>query len=228
MKNARLAHQEIGVYDAKTKLAELLRRVEAGESFTITNRGNPVADIIPSRTRNESKTKKTIKAMLASRVSPISDEYLAELKNVGRKWEMSDFVLDNSVSMRWLMPSLKPDDQKYADAVLDSISTAVAIVPTLWRLEVANVLLVSEKRNSIAPEASAVFLDQLQSLPITLDSQTTARVFGDTMTVARQSNLTSYDAAYLELALREELPLASLDSDLLKAAKKMGVERYLI
>ncbi|HCH32405.1 MAG TPA: type II toxin-antitoxin system prevent-host-death family antitoxin [Oceanospirillaceae bacterium] len=85
MKNARLVHEEIGVYDAKTKLAELLRRVEAGESFTITNRGNPVADIIPSRTRNESKTKKTIKAMLAARVSPISDEYLAELKNVGRK-----------------------------------------------------------------------------------------------------------------------------------------------
>jgi len=141
---------------------------------------------------------------------------------------VSDFVLDNSVSMRWLMPSLKPDDQKYADLVLDSISTAVAIVPTLWRLEVANVLLVSEKRNSITPAASAVFIDQLQSLPITLDSQTTNRVFGDTMAIARQNNLTSYDAAYLELALREELPLASLDSDLLKAAKSLGVERYLL
>jgi prevent-host-death family protein len=85
LNNVNAVHEEIGVYDAKTKLAELLRRVEAGESFTITNRGNPVAELIPSQARSKSKSVKAIEAMLRSRVDAVTDEHLLELKEEGRR-----------------------------------------------------------------------------------------------------------------------------------------------
>jgi prevent-host-death family protein len=77
--------QEIGSYDAKTKLPEILRRVEAGESFTITNRGKPVADITPTRTTNNLKTKAAIENIISAKKHIISDDVLLELKNHGRK-----------------------------------------------------------------------------------------------------------------------------------------------
>lgn len=140
---------------------------------------------------------------------------------------MSDFVLDNSVSMRWLMPSLKLEDQQYADTVLKSMANSNALVPNLWRLEVANVLLAAEKRQQISSAASDLFVRQLLQLSISSDLQTANRVFSDTFLLARENHLSSYDAAYLELALREGLPIASLDKDLLKAASKLGVLLYL-
>jgi predicted nucleic acid-binding protein len=140
---------------------------------------------------------------------------------------VSDFVLDNSVSMRWLMPSLKLEDQQYADTVLKSMADFTAIVPNLWRLEVANVLLAAEKRQQLDVKASELFVRQLQQLSIFSDSQTANRVFSDTLLLARQHQLSSYNAAYLELALREGLPIASLDKDLLQAASSVGVPLYL-
>ncbi len=77
--------EEIGSYDAKTKLSEILRRVEAGESFTITNRGKPVADVVPSRTGSRSKTQTAIDNILTAKKHPISDQTLASLRAAGRK-----------------------------------------------------------------------------------------------------------------------------------------------
>lgn len=77
--------REIGSYDAKTKLPEILRRVEAGESFTITNRGRPVADVVPSTTASREKTQAAIDNILAAKKHPISDEDLADLRGAGRK-----------------------------------------------------------------------------------------------------------------------------------------------
>jgi prevent-host-death family protein len=77
--------EEIGSYDAKTKLPEILRRVEAGESFTITNRGKPIADVVPSRTGSHLKAQAAIDNILATRKHPVSDKTLAELKTAGRK-----------------------------------------------------------------------------------------------------------------------------------------------
>jgi prevent-host-death family protein len=77
--------KEIGSYDAKTKLPEILRRVEAGESFTITNRGKPVADVVPSLNDNRLKTQATIDNILAAKKHIVSDEAVAELKSIGRK-----------------------------------------------------------------------------------------------------------------------------------------------
>jgi prevent-host-death family protein len=76
---------EIGSYDAKTKLAEILRRVEAGESFTITNRGKPVADVVPSRNGNRAKNQAAIDNILSAKKHPVSDGDLAALKAAGRK-----------------------------------------------------------------------------------------------------------------------------------------------
>ena len=78
-------NEEIGSYDAKTRLAEILRRVEAGEQFTITNRGKPVADLIPSRAASEQQVVTAIANILKARKYKLSDEELLELKQKGRK-----------------------------------------------------------------------------------------------------------------------------------------------
>lgn len=77
--------EEIGSYDAKTKLPEILRRVEAGESFTITNRGKPVADVVPSRMGSQLKAQAAINNILAAKKHIISDNTLADFKETGRK-----------------------------------------------------------------------------------------------------------------------------------------------
>lgn len=140
---------------------------------------------------------------------------------------MSAFILDNSVSMRWLLESNKPADQKYAEAVLKSLLDADAIVPNLWHLEAANVVLGAEKRAEIDAGEIEGFISQLENLPIQVDSLTHNKAFTRTLALSRIYKLSSYDAAYLELAIREGLPIATLDKDLRKAAKKADVKIYL-
>ena len=140
---------------------------------------------------------------------------------------MTDFVLDNSVSMRWLLASPKATDQKYAEIVLKSLVEVDAIVPNLWHLEVSNVLLGAEKRTEINLGDSEGFIIQLENLTIHVDSLTAHQTFTRIINIARTYKLSSYDASYLELAMREGIPLATLDSDLRKAAKKAQVEIYL-
>ncbi len=77
--------EEIGSYDAKTKLPEILRRVEGGEAFTITNRGKPIADLIPSRVGDQQKTEAAINNILKAKKHKVSDEILDSLKESGRK-----------------------------------------------------------------------------------------------------------------------------------------------
>lgn len=140
---------------------------------------------------------------------------------------MTAFVLDNSVAMRWLLASNKASDQRYAESVLKSLVNAEAIVPNLWHLEAANVLLGATNRKDIEVSELERFTVQLENLPISVDALTANQVFGHTISLAKAYQLTSYDAAYLELALREGLPLATLDKDLLRAAKRSDVEIYL-
>ncbi|MFV2058518.1 MAG: type II toxin-antitoxin system VapC family toxin [Thiohalomonadales bacterium] len=140
---------------------------------------------------------------------------------------MTGFVLDNSIAMRWLLSSTKTSDQKYAENILISLPDVEAVVPSFWRLEVSNVLLGAERRSDINQGDSETFLIQLELLPIHVDSLTQHQAFSRIISIARSYKLTSYDASYLELALREGLPLATLDRDLLKAAKKANVQIYL-
>ena len=116
----------------------------------------------------------------------------------------------------------------YASAILDLMPTLRAHVPALWPLEVANVLLVGERRGRITPSDSARFLAVLAAFPIAVDDETTSRAWGDTLAVARSRGLSVYDAAYLELAMRRSLPLATLDAKLRAAAEAVGVGLFEI
>ena len=140
---------------------------------------------------------------------------------------MTDFVLDNSVTMRWLLVTENMEDQQYAQRVMAALAQVDAIVPNLWHLEVCNVTIRSERRGDTDAGQCEGFLAQLENLPIYVDSLTANQVFSRTLGLARNYNLSSYDAAYLELAIREGLPLATLDNALAKAAKKADVELYL-
>ena len=140
---------------------------------------------------------------------------------------MSHFVLDNSVAMRWLLESEKKSDQRYAEAVLRSLVDVDALVPDLWHLEAANVMLSAERRGVLDTGDIERFISQLESLPILIDPLTAHQAFSRNLSLSRAYGLSSYDAAYLELALREGLPLATLDKNLVKAARKADVAVYL-
>lgn len=133
---------------------------------------------------------------------------------------MKRFVVDCSVVMAWCFEDEASD---YADSILEKLALAEAIVPTLWSLEVANVLLAGERRKRLKEADSRRFLELLKSLPIATDTETSERAFRETLSVAREQGLSSYDAAYLELAMRNGIPLATQDQALRKAAKRCGV-----
>jgi predicted nucleic acid-binding protein len=130
------------------------------------------------------------------------------------------FVLDGSITMVW---GFEDETDAYAEAILDKMPDLEAHVPSLWPLEVANALLVGERRKRITPADAARFLTILEAFPITVDDQTVAHAWGATMHLARAHNLSSYDASYLELAIRLGLPLAAQDGKLKTAAQAMGV-----
>ena len=134
---------------------------------------------------------------------------------------MIEFVLDCSVAISWC---LVDEDNDYANAVLDIMPNAEAFVLEIWSLEIVNTLLVAERRNRMTVEQSQASINWLQSLLITIDSLTSVQAFGRTLTLAREQNLASYDAAYLELALRLDLPLATNDKQLIDAALRCQVE----
>lgn len=140
---------------------------------------------------------------------------------------MTHFVLDDSVAMRWFMPSNKEHDQSYSNHVLNSFLDSSALVPNLWHLEAVSALLGSERRGENTEGQTESYLIILDKLPIFVDPLTVHNSFGRTLSLARAFNLSSYDAAYLELAIRESLPLASLNKNLIKAAIKSNVAIYL-
>ena len=138
------------------------------------------------------------------------------------------FVLDNSVAMRWLLNDRSSVVQDYARAVLQQLAAgATAVVPNLFALEAANVLVKSQKRGLVSEAGAREFLALLADLDIETDSTTHERALHATLSIAAQHDLSAYDAAYLELALREGIPLATLDQDLSVAILKAGGTRVL-
>jgi predicted nucleic acid-binding protein len=133
------------------------------------------------------------------------------------------FVLDNSVAMLWLLPRSNVAGTHLANQVLDRLLTTGAMVPSLWRLEVTNVIVKSLRLNKISQAQASTFIALLEDMDISIDVQTDQRAFHDTLDLARRYVLSAYDAAYLELALRNGLPLATLDAKLDAAARQAGV-----
>lgn len=133
------------------------------------------------------------------------------------------FVLDCSVTMAWCF-----DDEAtpHTDGIRDSLADAAAVVPSIWPLEIANATIVGERRNRLDEARSRRFITLLESLPITVDDETSSHAFSDTRHLARTYQLSAYDAAYLELAIRRGLPLACLDGKLKAAATAAGVSLF--
>lgn len=130
------------------------------------------------------------------------------------------FVLDCSVAMTWCFAD---EATKASARVQGRLETETALVPSHWFLEVANVLAMAEKRKRLSVAQSNEFLRLLSVLDIEADDQATGRAFAHLLPLCRSHGLTSYDAAYLDLAIRHQLPLATLDDDLRAACKKLGV-----
>ena len=130
-------------------------------------------------------------------------------------------VLDNSVALAWCFA----DEQTPAVMdLLDRVAEQGAVAPMLWPLEALNGLLAAERRRRVTPAKRIELTALLRALPIVLDAHTAEQAWEATAALAERHGLTLYDAAYLELAQRRRLPLATLDRDLRTAAAAVGVE----
>ena len=130
------------------------------------------------------------------------------------------FVLDCSVAMAWLFND--EATPKTAD-LLNRLATETALVPAWWFVEITNVLALAERKRRITPAQSGAFIADIGKLEIELDEEAPGRAFTHLLSLCRTHRLTSYDAMYLDLAVRRQLPLATLDDDLRKAARNLGV-----
>jgi predicted nucleic acid-binding protein len=144
-------------------------------------------------------------------------------KKKSPKKKTETFVLDGSVALAWCFSD---EADAYADAIARKLPDSGAVVPGIWHLEVANAMLVGERRERCDQADTAKWTAYLASLAITVDEQSGDRAFSDVLALARAQNLSAYDAAYLELALRLGLPLATLDKRLKAAAASVGIELY--
>jgi predicted nucleic acid-binding protein len=129
-------------------------------------------------------------------------------------------VLDSSATLAWVFVDEVTDPIRQ---VFHLVSESGAWVPGLWKLEVANILEMSARRGRHDAAFRSATLADLALLPISVDTETDRHAWGATIELSARHRLTMYDAAYLELALRRGLPLASLDAELRRAAQAEGI-----
>jgi predicted nucleic acid-binding protein len=131
------------------------------------------------------------------------------------------FVVDASVGFSWIYPDQATPE---TDSLLNEIATgAAAVVPSLWFLEMANVLLTAQRRRKLTAHQRKTALQKLAAMQFTVDEEAARNAFDKISELAEKYGLTAYDATYLELALRRKLPLASRDETLRSAAVRSGV-----
>jgi predicted nucleic acid-binding protein len=128
-------------------------------------------------------------------------------------------VIDSSITLNWV---LYDEHTPESDELFDLVSEWGAFVPSLWRPEIANALQVAVRRKRIDAAHRDRYIEKLQQLPIEVDSETDKQAWNATLQLSERHNITVYDAAYLELALRRSLPLATRDQRLAKAAREAG------
>lgn len=130
-------------------------------------------------------------------------------------------IVDCSMAMAWCFAD---ESTPETVRIQDRLAAEAAIVPGHWFLEVTNVLAMAEKRKRISSDDSQLFVQLLSVLDIQVDDENSRRAFDHILPLCRSHGLTSYDAAYLDLAIRRQLPLASLDDALRQAATSLGMQ----
>jgi predicted nucleic acid-binding protein len=130
-------------------------------------------------------------------------------------------VLDASLALSWVLPG---EETERTDRLHARVKADGAVASHVWRLEVTNILLQSERTKRIGPAETGRLMAIMEALPVAIDTTGLDQVFGRTVELARAHGLTTYDASYLELAIRSGLPLASNDTPLRDAAREIGVE----
>lgn len=131
------------------------------------------------------------------------------------------FVLDASLTAAWFF---RDEASARSTDLLDGLRATRAMVPGLWHYETANMLMQGERRRRITQQECAAAIELLAQLPIETDPDCERRAHGPLLVLARSHGLTPYDAAYLDVAIRHRLPLATRDRDLRRAARSCKVE----
>ena len=129
-------------------------------------------------------------------------------------------VIDSSITLAWFFEDERSDG---ADALMRQVAKTGAVVPSLWRLEIANALQSAVRRKRISAAFRDASIADLRALPIAVDPETDRHAWETTLTLAERCHLTLYDAAYLELAQRLRVPLASLDRELRAGCRAVRV-----
>lgn len=133
----------------------------------------------------------------------------------------ASFVVDCSLAMTWLF---RDEATAATSELLERLEQEAVLVPALWHLEVTNVLAVAERAGRITADEADAFLGDLSQLDIEVDREADKRAFGDVLRLCRKHQLSSYNATYLDLAMRLKLPMATLDEPLRTAAKRERVK----
>lgn len=131
------------------------------------------------------------------------------------------FVVDASVALAWCFSD---ETSAYADGVLERLEGEEAVAPAIWPLEIANGLRTAERRARIDPSELLRVRELLRSLPVRVETIELEVALGEVLEVARAHDLSAYDAAYLALAVRRGLALATADDSLRRACKRAGVD----
>lgn len=134
------------------------------------------------------------------------------------------FVLDNSVSAAWFFSD---EGNRYTEGVFQAVTKeGGAVTPALWPIELANALVVAERRKRITAGQREAFLECLRELDIEVQLLTTAQIFDQGISLATTYGLSVYDATYLGIAIQQQLSLATQDRELIRAAKEAGVTLF--
>ncbi len=133
---------------------------------------------------------------------------------------MAPFVVDAAMTLSWCFAD---EATPYSRAVLAALQNTYAVVPALWPFEIASGLAIAERRKRISQDQIAEFLETLRKLPIHVERREAVWLCQAMVRLAREHNLTAYDVAYLDLANRDQLQLATLDHDLQEAGRTLGI-----
>jgi predicted nucleic acid-binding protein len=136
---------------------------------------------------------------------------------------LNEIVIAASIVLAWCFPDETSD---YAESVLVSLERKTILAPPVWGLEIANAIMVGERRKRLQHSEISEFASLLENLTIVQDTRAVADHLNDVLPLARKHALSAYDAAYLELSIRHGAPLATLDDKLRKAAKGAGVRLF--